>query len=98
VVGVGVEAVVVEGAVVVTEGAGAGARVTVGLGVTGSGVGALAVEDVVVGCEELRRCGFAFGLGVAGLWLFAGTDVVAGASPAVTDNGSPASPTGVAAS
>lgn len=84
------------GAAVVT--GGAGAPVTGGLGVTGSGVGALAIEGVEVAGEEWRACGFALGLGVAGVPACAGTDVVAGASPEVTDNGSPASPTRVAAS
>lgn len=81
----------------VTGADGAGARVTGGLGVTGNGVGALAVEDVAVACEK-RRCGFGLGLGAAGVRACAGADVVAGARPEVTDNGSPASPTRVAAS
>jgi hypothetical protein len=92
-VGAGVEAVV-DGAAVVTRGAGAGALEAGGLGVTGNGVGEV---DVAVACET-RRCGLALGLGAAGVRACAGADVVAGARPEVTDNGSPARPTRVAAS
>lgn len=79
---------------------GAGARpvwVTGGIGVTGSGVGALVVEDVVaVGGDWWR----AVRRGCAGVFCAgpAGAEVLAGARPEVTDNGSPARPTLVAAS
>lgn len=101
--GAGVEAIVLgvaAGAAVLTAGAATGAGVTGALGVTGSGAGvdAAAVEDVAVACEELRRCGFARGLDAACVRACVVTEVVAGARPEVTDNGSPASPTPVAAS
>jgi hypothetical protein len=103
-VGAGVAAVVVVAAVLVTGAAdvigaaATGAWLTGGLVVAGRGVGALAVDDVAVLCDEWRRCGFAPDLGAAGVRARVGTEVVAGARPEVTDNGSPASPTRVAAS
>jgi hypothetical protein len=97
VVRVGVDAVTVGAAAAVVTGGGARAVcVTGGVGVTGSGDRALAVGEIAAACGGRRRagrCGFAPAFPGR-----AGVEVLAGARPDVTDSGSPASPTLVAAS
>jgi hypothetical protein len=73
-------------------------RVTGGAGVTGSGLGALAVEDGRAGARRAARRGVALRAGAVDVRTGAGADVLVGASPEVTDSGSPARPMRVAAS
>ena len=95
--------VVVAGAVV-TGGATITVRGIAGAGVTGSGLGAVEAEDVAAACAgapRAGRCGFARragGAGPAEVRAGGGAAMLAGASPEVTDNGSPARPIRVAAS
>lgn len=88
----------------VTGGATITVRVMGGAGVTGSGLGALDTSDVAAGCAGARRaarCCFARregGPGATEVRAEGGAGVLAGASPEVTDSGSPARPIRVAAS
>jgi hypothetical protein len=88
----------------VTGGATITVRVTGGAGVTGSGLGALETDDVAAGCAGARRvarCGFVRRAGwadAADVRAGGGAVVLAGASPEVTDSGSPARPIRVTAS
>jgi hypothetical protein len=77
--------------------------------VTGSGLGELDNEDVATRCAGTPRAPRGFALrpeaayapevaGAAGARACVGSDGLAGASPEVTDNGSPARPMRVAAS
>ena len=94
----GVEEVAPPGAVVT---AGALGTAGVGLGVTGTGDGALDTDRVgadLAGAGRAGRCGF---VRVVAVWrLRAGgrAGVLTGASPEVTDSGAPARPTLVDAS
>jgi hypothetical protein len=98
------DAVAVVAGAAVTGGATITVRVIGGAGVTGSGLGALETEDVAAGCAGARRagrCDFARGAGgadAAEVRAGGGAAVLAGASPEVTDSGSPARPIRVAAS